>query len=228
MSLSIVAAPCINAGAVCFQTSSPSFLGQKVSSNCAIASQRVSLRKRLSSRGVQCAVEDDVVLDTTTEDVDIYPSGEWPANFSLSNYEDLSHHYSPAIFRKEAQPGTILADIMNTTIRSAAPENTLSEVNHHFEFVTGLPVVGTDLTCVGVISRKDVAKSGSGLDGKVKDVMTTPAITISADKTVQEAAVNMLKAKVHRLPVVNESNQVVGIVTRTDIFTALEGLPSRD
>jgi CBS domain-containing protein len=53
--------------------------------------------------------------------------------------------------------------------------------------------------------------------------MTSPAITLSAEKTVSDAAVLMLKNKIHRIPIVNESNQVVGMVTRTDIFTALEG-----
>ena len=32
----------------------------------------------------------------------------------------------------------------------------------------------------------------------------------------------MLKYKVHRLPVIDSSNKVVGIVTRTDIFEAME------
>lgn len=32
----------------------------------------------------------------------------------------------------------------------------------------------------------------------------------------------MLKHKVHRIPVVDSQAQVIGMVTRTDIFTALE------
>jgi predicted transcriptional regulator len=39
---------------------------------------------------------------------------------------------------------------------------------------------------------------------------------------IADAAVLMLKNKIHRIPIVNESNQLVGIVTRTDIFTAME------
>lgn len=37
-----------------------------------------------------------------------------------------------------------------------------------------------------------------------------------------DAAALMLKHKVHRVPVVDADAQVIGMVTRTDIFTALE------
>jgi len=39
---------------------------------------------------------------------------------------------------------------------------------------------------------------------------------------VEQAAVVMLKYKVHRLPVVDDSAKLIGIVTRTDIFSAME------
>lgn len=32
---------------------------------------------------------------------DIFPSGEWAENFSLLNYEDLSKHYEPVLFKPE-------------------------------------------------------------------------------------------------------------------------------
>lgn len=37
-----------------------------------------------------------------------------------------------------------------------------------------------------------------------------------------DAAALMLKHKVHRIPIVDIDARVVGMVTRTDIFTALE------
>ncbi|OEL37963.1 hypothetical protein BAE44_0001018 [Dichanthelium oligosanthes] len=38
------------------------------------------------------------------------------------------------------------------------------------------------------------------------------------------AAVLMLKKKIHRLPIVNQDKQVIGIVTRADVLRELEGL----
>lgn len=162
------------------------------------------------------------IADTGTEDHGILPSGEWPENFSLLNYEDLSAHYHPIVFKDEAPPGKVLGEIMSTKVWYATVEDTLESVKHHFDSVTGLPVIDSEQKVVGVISKKDCAKSSSGLQGRVSEVMSSPAITLSADHTVQDAAVLMLKNKVHRIPVVNDNSQLVGMVTRTDIFSALE------
>ena len=55
----------------------------------------------------------------------------------------------------------------------------------------------------------------------VNDVMSKPPIAAKPDNKVADAACLMLKHKVHRIPVVDSQAQLVGIVTRTDIFTAL-------
>uniref|UniRef100_A0A804MIP4 CBS domain-containing protein n=1 Tax=Zea mays TaxID=4577 RepID=A0A804MIP4_MAIZE len=60
------------------------------------------------------------------------------------------------------------------------------------------------------------------MESTVAEVMTSPAITLTLYKTVLEAAALMLKEKVHRIPVVNEQQHVIGIVTRSDVFQALE------
>ncbi|EFJ14656.1 hypothetical protein SELMODRAFT_119703 [Selaginella moellendorffii] len=169
----------------------------------------------------------------------ILPSGEWPENFSMLNFEDLTVHLEPSLFKAEAQPSTFLADVMSRELITASPDALLEEVDHHFSHISGLPVVDKDFHCVGVLSKKDRTKGSKGLKTPIREVMSSPAITLSADKTVTDAAVFMLKNKFHRIPVVNNSNQVIGnifsrrdlakllkfpgIVTRTDIFTAMEG-----
>ena len=47
--------------------------------------------------------------------------------------------------------------------------------------------------------------------------MTSPLITIHGDKTVEEAAHQMIKNRVRRLPIVNEKGIVIGIVSVRDI-----------
>lgn len=153
-------------------------------------------------------------------------SGEWPGNFSMLNYEDLSSYLEPMIFKEEAQPSAFLGDVMSRTIRTATAEQLLEEIDYHFASISGLPVTDKDLKCIGVISKKDIAKAPKGLKSTVGEVMSSPAITLAAEKTVLDAAVLMLKNKIHRIPIVNDGAQVVGIVTRTDIFNALEGLPN--
>ncbi len=56
---------------------------------------------------------------------------------------------------------------------------------------------------------------------KVKEVMTKDPLTVKPDNTVEYAAILMLENKISGLPVVNENNYVVGIITQTDIFKLL-------
>ena len=49
--------------------------------------------------------------------------------------------------------------------------------------------------------------------------MSTPLITVSADKTVGDAAHMMVKHKVRRLPVIDAKKKVIGIVTVRDLLT---------
>jgi CBS domain-containing protein len=53
----------------------------------------------------------------------------------------------------------------------------------------------------------------------VNDIMSTPLITVSADETVGCAAHMMVKHKVRRLPIVDEHDKVIGIVTVRDLLT---------
>lgn len=105
-----------------------------------------------------------------------------------------------------------------------------------FASYSGLPVVDANGVLLGVISRKDLAKGGS----VVRDVMNSQPIAAKRTAKVQDAAVLMLKHKVHRIPVVDDRARCIGtcvdlmmcvssfttllrpgIVTRFDIFTAM-------
>ena len=52
--------------------------------------------------------------------------------------------------------------------------------------------------------------------------MSTPPIAAKPTARVADAACLMLKHKVHRIPIVGPDAKVLGFVTRTDIFEALE------
>ncbi len=56
---------------------------------------------------------------------------------------------------------------------------------------------------------------------KIDKLMRSPVFTASLDDTIADAASRMATNAVHSLPVVDESNHLVGIVTTTDIMQAL-------
>ena len=76
---------------------------------------------------------------------------------------------------------------------------------------TGI-VTEEDITC------KVVSKDLKPSTVRVNEIMSTPLITVSADKTAGDAAKMMVKHKVRRLPIVDEHHKVIGIVTVRDLL----------
>jgi signal-transduction protein with cAMP-binding, CBS, and nucleotidyltransferase domain len=76
---------------------------------------------------------------------------------------------------------------------------------------------------VGIVTEQDINCKVVARDLKpstvhVNEIMSTPLITVSAEKTVGDAASMMVKHKVRRLPVVDENKKVIGIVTVRDLL----------
>jgi CBS domain-containing protein len=61
----------------------------------------------------------------------------------------------------------------------------------------------------------DLAKAGSVTAG---ELMTSPALTVEADATLALAAREMARARVKRLPVVDATGRLEGIVSRADLL----------
>jgi acetoin utilization protein AcuB len=65
---------------------------------------------------------------------------------------------------------------------------------------------------------------------EVKDIMTKNPITVPFDYTMEETAEVLLENKISGVPVVNDRDQVIGVITQTDLFKmmmSLTGLKKR-
>ncbi|XP_073102762.1 uncharacterized protein [Elaeis guineensis] len=95
-------------------------------------------------------------------------SGEWPDNFSLLVYDDFRAYLdSQAITHKrKLWPSSLLGEVMSTPLRVAMADQMLEEIDHHFELVSGLPVVDSELRCVGMVSKNDRARASNGIGDK--------------------------------------------------------------
>ncbi|KAL6911250.1 hypothetical protein ACP4OV_000055 [Aristida adscensionis] len=138
-------------------------------------------------------------------------SGEWPENSFLLSYDDFRAYLESQqqVVQIGNQKVALLCEAMSAPVLVATAEQTLEEVECHFETVSGLPVVDSSLRCVGVVVKSDQAKASHGSKTKIAEVMTAPAITLSSDKTVMDAAALMLREKIHKLPIVNQDKQVI-------------------
>ena len=87
-----------------------------------------------------------------------------------------------------------------------------------------IPVVRAedDRRMVGVITDRDivcrvVASGGNPADELVEETMTQPPLTVRLDMTLEDCLELMETHQIRRVPVVDENDQCVGIVSQADI-----------
>jgi isocitrate dehydrogenase len=71
------------------------------------------------------------------------------------------------------------------------------------------------------ISNKIVAQDRNPAEAKVREIMSAPVVTGSPEWTLKDASTLMQKHKFHHLPI-EEHGVLVGIISDTDIFMAVE------
>jgi hypothetical protein len=107
-------------------------------------------------------------------------------------------------------------DVMTTSVVSVSPDDSVDEAARLLTFhdVSGLPVCEQGRV-VGVVSEADlIGKSGA----TVGDVMTAPAVTILETTGLEHVAEQLTQQRIRRLPVVDASGKLVGIVSRHDVL----------
>lgn len=119
--------------------------------------------------------------------------------------------------------------IMSTQVVSVNKNTTLTEIKqlfaknqlHHF------PVLENN-NLVGIITSSDV-HAAELINTKIEpnfntdkilaeEIMQNKVVSISSNATIKDAAKYLLEHKIHSLPVINASKQLVGIVTTYDLI----------
>ena len=126
---------------------------------------------------------------------------------------------------------------MNTDVVTVNEDTTMVKANIIMKEnrIRGLPVVDGKGNLAGIVTDRDIKDASpskaTSLDIheinylistiKVGHIMSTDLIYVKPDETVEFAAVLMLENKISTLPVVNDKQALIGIITQTDIFRAL-------
>jgi len=72
------------------------------------------------------------------------------------------------------------------------------------------------------IRNKILAAERQPAEVAVRESMTAPVLTAQADWSLTECSRRMQAAHINHMPVVDENNQLVGIISTTDLFVAAE------
>jgi acetoin utilization protein AcuB len=124
-----------------------------------------------------------------------------------------------------------VVDVMTNDPLTVTPTETIGQADDlmNTNRIRQLPVV-QEKRLVGIVTDRDVRSFLSGsllehpeareraLASEVREIMTTEPITVSADDDLQEAVEFMIEEKIGGIPVVDEAEGLVGIVTYVDVL----------
>jgi chloride channel protein, CIC family len=120
-----------------------------------------------------------------------------------------------------------IADLMTTDVftlpASARADKAALELS--IRGFTGAPVCDRNGRLVGVLSRSDLSdpeRTDGALEQKeVQHIMTPAMFTMHPTEPVAKAIKLMVRESIHRVIVMNDAREMVGILTSSDVLGAL-------
>jgi len=122
-------------------------------------------------------------------------------------------------------------DIMTEDVVYCLPDDPVSKVAQLMkkEDIGPVPIVDNEKTrtLVGIVTDRDLALKvvGEGRDPKktkVEEVMTRKLVTCRADDDIERAMNAMAQYQLRRIPVVDDSMRLVGIISQADVATRVD------
>jgi CBS domain-containing protein len=72
------------------------------------------------------------------------------------------------------------------------------------------------------IRDKIIAQGKNPADMTIREIMTAPVLTARPEWTLQQCSKKMQENNIHHLPVCDEQDNLIGMISATDIFIAAE------
>ncbi len=161
--------------------------------------------------------------------------------------ENLKELFSAALrhARSRVHGAVAVSEVMTKDVVAVRRETGLHEAARRLSGlrISGMPVVDDENRVIGVISEADILsltgmKRGHTFKDVVRhllgeplpprkrgstvgEIMSAPPITTSPDRDIREVAYVLDERRIKRLPVVDGSGKLVGVVSRADIVRAM-------
>lgn len=114
---------------------------------------------------------------------------------------------------KRAESGMIIDPV--TLHQNATVEDAKNAMREHS--IGGIPIVDEHEKFIGIVTNRDL-RFESQLERPVSEVMTSKnLVTVSEGTSLKEAEVILQNNKIEKLPVVDNTNKLVGLITFRDI-----------
>lgn len=161
--------------------------------------------------------------------------------------EDLKKIYTIALRHAKERLETKIAvrNVMTKNVISVKKDANVHEVSRLLSEnnVSGLPVIDDENHVIGIVTEADVLSMAGikkehtfkdiirhilgeplpkrKIGNKVEDVMTSPAITVGSEEDIRNVARILDEKRIKRLPVVDDENKLIGIISRADIVRVI-------
>jgi CBS domain-containing protein len=129
------------------------------------------------------------------------------------------------------EEGMTCEEVMTCPVVAVRPGVAVEEIVRQLvgRRIGAVPVVDASLRVLGVVAEADVLTVQRPRHAVARNVMSAPALTITADTPVSVARALLATHRVGRLPVVDHQGRLVGIVCRRDLLARdLPGHGHRD
>lgn len=169
----------------------------------------------------------------------------------LAVVEEVAIAFDTAAAVPDLPRSVIVADVMTRDPVEVEAGDPLSDVVYIMvrRNLRAIPVIDAERRVVGIITNSDlVARAGlplrvellqglstadqqEAIDGLATGpqtagaVMTSAVVTVTPETSVREAARLMVQRRLKRLPVVDEQDHLVGVVSRFDLLRSVSWLP---
>ncbi|MBO7300714.1 MAG: IMP dehydrogenase [Tidjanibacter sp.] len=121
---------------------------------------------------------------------------------------------------KRAESGMIYDPITITKEETVGDALRLMQENH----IGGIPVVDGEMKLIGIVTNRDL-RFQTEMSLPIAEVMTCKNLVTTNNPDLQEASKILLKNKIEKLPVVDENNKLIGLITYRDI-TKIQDYPN--
>ena len=121
---------------------------------------------------------------------------------------------------KRAESGMIYDPVTISKDETVGDALRLMKENH----IGGIPVVDKEMKLIGIVTNRDL-RFQTDMALPIAEVMTCKNLVTTNNPDLQDASKILLKNKIEKLPVVDENNKLIGLITYRDI-TKIQDYPN--
>lgn len=160
---------------------------------------------------------------------------DFSSELNKNQKNEFLNSYKKIASLDNLEPVYKIKDIMTKDVMYATTNFTIAEL---YEFikdkgVSQIPITAFGKKIIGIINKKiiltlimnNIDDIESILKRKIEDVYLPEVLTADPESDVRHVVKVMLDLKIDAIPIVDENDILVGIVSKTDILKAVANLP---